>query len=258
MFAFWPKQRRRTNLLEQPFPDSWEPIVQQNVYHFHRFTDEQRDKVRRDLRIYVAEKNWEGCGGLEINDEIKVTIAAQMAILVLGFKEQYFDAVRSILVYPDAYMAKGQHLMEGGLVVEGPSAREGEAWYRGPVILSWADVLESGRGASRGHNLVFHEFAHQLDMLNGRVADGLPPLESSDDMARWEALATTTHNQLRQACSEGYRMVFDCYGATNMAEFFAVATETFFENPREFEEHHPELYGLFTRYYRQDPLSWDS
>ena len=82
MFAFWPKQRRRTNLLEQPFPDSWEPIVQQNVYHFHRLTDEQRDKVRRDLRIYVAEKNWEGCGGLEINDEIKVTIAAQMAILL--------------------------------------------------------------------------------------------------------------------------------------------------------------------------------
>ncbi|MCP4189133.1 MAG: zinc-dependent peptidase [Planctomycetaceae bacterium] len=256
MFSSWLKRRRRQQIISQPFPAEWDLVLRQNVKQFGMLTDQEQNQVRNTLAVFVAEKHWEGCGGLTISDEVKVTISALIAILVLGLDEQYFEYVLSILVYPDAYVASGKHVVEGGFIVEGDSAREGEAWYRGPVILSWSDVLLSGRGNSRGHNLVFHEFAHQLDMLNGRVADGIPPLESPAEMKDWEQLIHRTYRQLCERCSEGQPTVFDCYGATNIAEFFAVATETFFEKPQQFQRHHEELYGIFRSYYRQDPLDW--
>ncbi|MDG2382548.1 MAG: zinc-dependent peptidase [Pirellulaceae bacterium] len=255
MFSSWLKRRRRQQIISQPFPAEWNSVLRQNVKQFGLLTDQEQNQVRDDLAVLVAEKNWEGCGGLTISDEIKVTVSALIAILVLGMGDEYFDAVLSILVYPDAYVAPGAHAVEGGLIVEGGSAREGEAWYRGPVILSWSDVLRSGQGNSWGHNLVFHEFAHQLDMLNGRVADGIPPLESARETTRWERLIQQTYQQLCQNCAEGQSTVFDCYGTTNIAEFFAVATEAFFEKPQQFQRHHPELYSIFRNYYQQDPFS---
>ena len=255
MFFDWLKQRRRKRLAARPFPDEWTESLRDNVRHFRSLNASEQRKVRNVVQVFVAEKNWEGCGGLAITDVIKVTIAGQIAILVLGFDQQYFDAVLSILVYPDSFLVPESHIASSGVVTEGNSAREGEAWHRGPVILSWSEALAGGRGDSPGHNLVFHEFAHQLDMLNGQVADGTPALQPAVTHERWTSLISDAFETLRHDCAHGRPSVFDCYGATSVTEFFAVATETFFEEPREFKRRDAELYAIFTLYYQQDPLS---
>jgi hypothetical protein len=249
----WLKNRRRQQLRTQPFPSQWRRILECNVVSYAWLNEQEKRKLRSDVQVVVAEKNWEGCGGLRITDEIKVTIAAQACLLVLGMEEEYFDLVQSILVYPDAYAAPGRTITKGGLVLEGVSHREGEAWYRGPVVLSWAEALASGRRQSHGDNLVLHEFAHQLDMQDGREADGTPWLRSRSQYQRWQQVMEREFRQLEQDCEHGRRTLLDCYGATNRGEFFAVATECFFERPRELAHRHPELYEVLRDYYRQDP-----
>ena len=255
MAAGWLRNRKRRKLLARPFPGAWHDLLEQNVLLYRRLTEEEKAKLRDDLRIFVAEKNWEGCGGLSLTDEIQVTIAGQMAILVLGFARQYFDRVQSILVYPDAYVAPDKTEMEAGIVLEGDSAREGEAWYRGPVVLSWPDALAGGRGENGGHNLVFHEFAHQLDMLNGHTIDGTPPLESAEQHARWTKVMAEHYQGLVYDCQRRHRTLLDCYGTTDTGEFFAVATEAFFQRPSAMRDRYPQLYDLFRQFYHQDPAS---
>ena len=253
MFLTWLKRRRRRRLLAQPFPDHWAEMVRRNVYHYAFLTERQQAKLRDDLRILVAEKNWEGCGGLLMTDEIKVTIAAQAALLLIGLEGEYFEMVQSILVYPDAYVAPGQTITRGGVALEGESHREGEAWYRGPVILSWADALAGGRHESDGDNLVLHEFAHQLDMQNGRSIDGTPLLAQRQQYDRWQRVMHAEFDRLQRDCRRGRPTLLDCYGAENIAEFFAVSTECFFERPVEMRQRHPQLYDILRDFYCQDP-----
>ncbi len=255
MLFSWLKRRRRRRISSRPFPDDWESTLVANVYQYSLLTAPEQAKLRDRLRIFVVEKNWEGCGGLEMTDEVKVTIAAQASLLVLGFEDEYFDMVQSILVYPDAYVAKGRTPIAGGAVLEGDSHREGEAWYRGPVILSWSDVLAGGRNETPGHNLVFHEFAHQLDMQNGRDVDGVPPLSTRQQHDRWQSVMTREFQRLHRDCHAGRWTVLDCYGTTNVGEFFAVATECFFQEPRELLVQHRHLYEILSDFYRQDPVA---
>jgi len=254
MFA-WYRRSRRRRLTQQPFPDSWSEILCKNVAHYTVLTPAEQAKLRDDARVLVAEKNWEGCRGLIVTDEIKLTIAAQACLLVLGFEEEYFDQVQSILVYPEAYVAPDQAITEGGVVLEGEEDRTGEAWYRGPIVLSWADALAGGRSESDGENVVLHEFAHQLDMQNGHELDGTPPLASRAQYERWQAVVNTEYRRLRRDCSRGRPTLLDCYGATDLAEFFAVAAECFFERPREMSRLHADLYGILRDYFRQDPAT---
>jgi Mlc titration factor MtfA (ptsG expression regulator) len=256
LFDWW-KNRRRRRLLAEPFPTPWLTVLQHNVQAYGRLTPPEQAKVRDYVQVFVAEKNWEGCGGLPMNDEIRVTIAAQVGILVLGLDEQYFEHVLSILVYPSTYVAADRSIREGGIVVEGDSARLGEAWYRGPVIFSWTDVLAAGRQTTAG-NVVYHEFAHQLDMLNGRIVDGTPPLETADQDRRWLETTAAEYRHLVAACESGHRTFFDCYGATSRAEFFAVTTESFFTGPIEFQRRHTELYALMCEVYHFDPTHLES
>ena len=251
MIFSWLRNRRRRKVLAEPFPPGWEDYLRQNVAHYRHLSGAEQARLRDDLRIFLAEKNWEGCGGLPMTDEIKVTVSAQACLLVLGLKHNYFDRVRSILVYPHGYRAESREAA-GGTVVEGRSDRLGEAHYRGPVILSWAEVLEDGRHPNRGHNLVFHEFAHQLDMLDG-VIDGTPPLGSRAEYQRWQEVMTAEYRQLCEASEHGRATLLDQYGTTNEGEFFAVATECFFDKPAEMARRHPKLYALLRDYYRQDP-----
>lgn len=255
MLFGWLKRRRRERLAARPFPDEWIDVLHGNVWHYGLLRASEQEQVRRTTQVFMEEKNWEGCGGLVMTDEVRVTIAAQMAILVLGFKKQYFDAVLSVLVYPDAYLAPEPQAIGSGVVIEGRSAREGEAWHRGPVILSWSDALAGGRGETPGHNLVLHEFAHQLDMLHDRVANGIPVLPRAIRPEHWTSTMEEGLEKLRYDCASGNSTAFDCYGTKNLAEFFAVATESFFEDPATFKQHDPVLYELFELYYRQDPLS---
>jgi Mlc titration factor MtfA (ptsG expression regulator) len=252
MLFKWFKQRRRRQLTAQPFPADWLAILERNVAHYRWLSPAEQGRLRDDLRIFAAEKYWEGCGGLTITDEIRVTISAQACLLVLGLEHNYFDRVLSVLVYPQGF--RDMDVTQGGGIHREGLALSGQAHYRGPVILAWSEVLADGRQPRHGRNLVFHEFAHQLDMLDGMI-NGTPPLGSAAEQLRWREVMTQEYERLRRDSATGRATLIDDYGTTNEAEFFAVATETFFDRPRELARLHPRLYELLRDYYRQDPAS---
>lgn len=254
MLLGWMKERRRRRLLEEPFPESWLAILEHNVSHYRLLTDEEKSRLRDDIRVFVAEKNWEGCGGLAMTDEIRVTIAALACLLNLALEHEHYSQVLSVLVYPTGYVAPQQTMIRQGVVAEGTSGRLGEAWYRGPVVLSWKDAKMGGKHQQGGHNVVLHEFAHEHDMLN-RGIDGVPPMRDTSQYERWESVMAREYAQLVRRVEMGAPTFIDPYGATNRAEFFAVTTECFFEVPIELEHHHPDLYRELGDYYRQDPAS---
>lgn len=250
MIFSWFRKRRRRKLLATPFPDEWLPWLT-NMPFYRGLEEGERGKLHDIIRVIVAEKSWEGCGGLEMTDEVKVVISAQAALLVLHVGHDYYRRAKSILVYPSAYRPNRPGYNSGG-ILGGDSANAGEAWYRGPVILSW-DAAEYGPiDPKDGRNLVFHEFAHKLDMMDGLI-DGTPPLHEREDYPAWTRVMTEEFEALKKSSRKGRKSVLDRYGATNEAEFFAVGTETFFEKSLQMERRHPELYDLFRTYYRQDP-----
>lgn len=257
MLFAWLKARRRRKILAVPFPPAWLTILHEQVGHYEVLPDAGRAKLRDAVQILIAEKEWEGCRGLELTDEIRVTVAALAAILILGFKDFYFDNVKTILVYPDEFVVKQETALAGGATLEEESDRLGEAHGRGPTIIAWAEVRDNAQRAGRGLNLVFHEFAHQLDMLNGAF-DGTPDLPTRELRERWAKWMTVEYRRLQRAEQRGRRTLLDPYGATDPAEFFAVTTECFFDAPRAMFEEYPELYALFRDYYRQDPASWQA
>lgn len=248
IFGWWRNwKRKRWRAVETP--EDWY-IWLNRLWFFPRLNEQQQAAVIDTVKVLVPEKRWEGCGGLTMTDEVKVTISGQVGWLVAGLWPQYFDRVKSILVYPDAYEAPGMTQVGNGVVLVGNSARAGEAWYRGPVILSWEDVLRGGYDNNHGHNLVLHEFAHQLDMLNGPDVDGVPPIDDSDFAQRWLNIMEQEFETLVQSCEQGWGPFLDCYGATGREEFYAVVTEYFFQAPLELQMHHPELFDLLLQYYR--------
>jgi hypothetical protein len=243
------RQEARRQLLDQPFPEQWQPIVQ-GLPFFRSLDERGQRRIRDDLRVLIEEKDWEGCAGLEMTDEIRVTIAAQASLLLLNIEHEYYKRVKSILVYPSAYKTAPSR-DAAGIVREG-QVNLGEAWRRGPVVLSWDATLHGAFDPKDGHNLVLHEFAHKLDMLDG-LADGTPPMDSKEQLTQWVRTMSKEFQMLRDAAKSGRATVMDTYGATNSAEFFAVATECFFEKSRKLKQHHPTVYECLKDYYHQDP-----
>jgi Mlc titration factor MtfA (ptsG expression regulator)/Zn-finger nucleic acid-binding protein len=250
MILSWLKKRHRRRLLAAPFPPDWLDHLDKNVAAYAMLTETEQARLRDDLRIFVAEKTWAGCGGLTMRDEIKVTIAAQACLLLLGIEHDYFSRVRTILVYPAGYRPAEGEIGPGGIVHE-DVGRLGEAWYRGPVVLSWESVQSGGQNARDGRNVVLHEFAHQLDFLDGWI-DGTPPLTSPAQYHKWHDVMTAEYERLVKESGRNKVTLLDVYGATNPAEFFAVATECFFEKPLYMERQHPRLYEVLREYFRQD------
>lgn len=254
MLLAWLKKRRRLKLLATPFPNGWFELLERIAYYRLLHADEQA-RLRDLVRVFIAERGFEGCKGLEITDQVRVTIAALACVLLLGLHDFYFDNVPSILVYPEAYAAPDhQGLGDGVLsdaVLETTVDRLGEAHYRGPLILSWADVSYDALHPGEGANLVWHEFAHQLDMCNG-AADGVPLLPRTLQK-RWQEVLAREYRRLCRAADRGRTTLIDPYGTQDPAEFFAVVTECFFDLPRALKEQHPELYDVFQAYYGQDP-----
>jgi len=246
----WFRKRRRRRLAVQPFPPSWLPILDANALFMQQLDEGLQRKVLLAIKIMVAEKNWEGCGGLSLTDEHRVTIAAHMARMIVHFDSDYFDEVLSVLVYPAAYLARSQKPIGGGVVVEGADGRLGEAWHRGPVILSWADVIDTVRDPYPQRNVIIHEFAHQLDMRNSGAADGFPIIESAAVARHWSQVMPEAFEQLQYRCQQHLPTSLDCYGATSPAEFFAVASESYFEQPAELEDEWPEVFRLLDDFYR--------
>jgi Mlc titration factor MtfA (ptsG expression regulator) len=205
----------------------------------------------------MYEKYYEGCGGLVLTEEIKVTIAASACVLLLHRAVDYFSRLTTILVYPSAYIASATSPIGAGVIREEEQVRLGEAWKSGVVVVSWANIRATARGRNDGENLVLHEFAHQLDMEDG-VADGTPRLEGRSQYSRWTEVMGYEYERLRRDAELGRYSVLDKYGASNPAEFFAVATEAFFEKSLVLSKRRPELYEVLKLYYRQDPARWAS
>lgn len=249
MLLSWLRRVRHRKLLAAPFPPAWETVLAANVPLYTALTPAERHKLRDDLRVIVHEKHWEGCGGFVVTDEVKVTIAAHAALLLLGLAHDHFARVSTILVYPTGYRSPDGWTGPDGVVRRDTGAL-GEAWYDGPVVLAWDAVLSGGQNPRDAQNVVIHEFAHQLDYLDG-IADGTPPLRGKERNGRWHRVMTAEFERLK--ADTGEPKLLDRYGATNPAEFFAVASETFFEKATDLRVRHPDLYAVLADYYNQDP-----
>lgn len=248
------KQKRRRRWHSQPLLPHWLEIIEHNVPYYQYLTTDERSELHGHIQVFLHEKNFEGCEGLEITDEIKVTIAAQACILLLHRETDYFPLMSSILVYPHHYFAFESRHLPGGLVQEGIQARLGESWKRGPIVLSWNDVLRGAADPSDGHNVVFHEFTHELDSESGAM-EGTPSLPDATKYTAWARVLSNEYNNLLIDLEQNHRHLIDAYGASSPAEFFAVVTEAFFEQPLQLKSRHHELYEQLSSFYQQDPAS---
>jgi hypothetical protein len=250
MFIF--KKWRRDRIARRPFPPAWLPIIEKNVPLYKKLSQADQQELQRYILIFLSEKRFEGCGGLAITDEIKLTIAAQACILLLHRQTDYYPGLRTVLVYPSAYVAHQIEYLASGVVAEGPQMRLGESWHRGSIVLSWDDVRRSAADIQDSHNVVFHEFAHQIDTTFGK-GDSTPVLRRYSAYIAWARILQKEYRQLQDDIAGQRPHILDGYGATNPAEFFAVATEFFFQQPQQLQKHHPDLYNELKLFYQQDP-----
>lgn len=248
------RNRRRRRLRATPLPDAWWDIIDRRVPCIASLPKPARDDLAGIIQILLDEKQFIGARGLEITDEIRVTIAAQAAILLLGRDTRYYPTLRTIYVYPRAYASTAAQRNPDGTVTEGLQPRLGESWHRGALVLSWSDVVRGAADADDGRNVTLHEFAHQLDGEWGGM-EGAPPLPSAARYRDWARVLGHEYESLIADLHAGHHTLLDPYGATNPAEFFAVATELFFERPRDMRERHPELYAQLAAFYAQDPAA---
>ena len=251
---------RRRRLKGESLPDAWRGIIERNVPAWAGLTDEQRARLGGLVNVFLDDKTFEGAGGLEITDEIRVTIAAQACLLLIGRDpERPYPGLRSVIVYPHAYVGTGKAVGPGGVVTESEDVRLGESWSGvlgsaggGPVVVAWDEVRRGGCDPHDGRNVVYHEFAHQLD---GQATgmDGAPALGSSPRYTAWARVLGSEFESLRETLEAGGASDIRAYGATNPAEFFAVITEAYFERPERLRARHPALFEQLRAFYGWAP-----
>ena len=244
--------RRRQRIREQPFPAEWSDIIRHNAPFYPRLSDADQRELMGHIQVFLDEKRFEGCGGLTITDEIRVTIAAYACVLLLHRETDYYPLLVTILVYPHTFVVSRYQEGPAGQVLEATETLSGESWRHGNVVLAWDEVQHSAFDLHDGHNVVIHEFAHQLDEEDGS-ANGAPVLPRRSMYGAWARILGADYAKLVKDAEEGGDSVLDQYGATNPAEFFAVATEAFFEAPVKLRSRHPQLYSELMLYYQQDP-----
>ncbi len=250
----WLTERRRKRLLETPFPAAWIDILERNVAAYKLLDDAEQKHLRDLVHVFIAEKHWEGCGGLELDDEIRVTIAGTGCQLLLGRSHDLFAEVESIVVYPSAVLVPEQarSMFDPGAR---PAAADtpvlGVAHRGGAVVLAWDSALRGARDPRDGHNVVIHELAHKIDFLDG-AADGTPPLPSGSARRQWIAAFAPAYLAHKERAERGQRSFLDDYAITNEAEYFAVATEAFFEQPKALARELPDVYAALCQFYSLD------
>ncbi|CAG0995826.1 MtfA peptidase [Planctomycetaceae bacterium] len=266
------KNRRRAKLMQTPLPQAWREFINLNAPLCTRLPAPLRAELEGRVQVFLAEKEFESCAGQPITDEVRVTVAALACLLLLNRENDNYPQMGSILVYPNAFRVKHRHVDEHGFETEVDEENLGEAWERGSVILSWDDALIDAREPDDGFNVAIHEFAHQLDMEDG-YPNGTPLLADKGKYQRWQEVMTREYEALRKTAATMEHVsveewewelrprhehieVLDVYGAEDPAEFFAVATEAFFEDARRLKSHHPELYAVLSDYYCLDPAAW--
>ena len=232
---------------ESRFDPAWEPVLDRAVAHWGLLDADELERMRVLVARFVSETSWEEARGMDLTGDVQVVIAAQACMLLLGLDiDEYFD-VSSVIVHRSTVRLSGVHRGAAGTMSDAPQHLAGQATPQGPVVLSWAAVRNGARFPQRGQNVVYHEFAHRLDMLDG-ITDGTPPLGSDAAARRWASVLTPAYERVVAGDS-----VLRPYAATNPAEFFAVATETFFNLPHRLAEHEPDVYAELQAFYRQDP-----
>ena len=251
LLAAW----RRARIRSRPFPAAWRAILRRRMPLFARLPADLQIQLRKHVQVLVAEKPFIGCAGLHVTEEMRVLVAAQAALLLLGGHIGYFSDLRQVLLYPGAFIVERSAGDGSGLTHQTRRALVGESWQQGQVLLSWDDVLAGAADPGNGHNVVIHEFAHQLDQERGR-ANGAPWLGRRDRYAGWAAVLGAEFAALRERLARGEPGLIDAYAATEPAEFFAVVSEHFFEQPAALATGHPALYREFARYYGVDPQGW--
>jgi len=250
------RRRRRAKVLSAPFPERWRIRLELDVALWGAVPAEARARLENDLRLFVAERYWEPCGGISLDDEMCAVVAAQACVLTLGRSVDAFDHVRSILVYPIGYRAPDVWEDEAGIVTEEIDQREGEAWERGVVVLSWQQLAADARTLN-GRNLVLHEMSHQVDLVDVLTSDPGSFEGGKPEAVRRLDAFLAAYDAFCDRVDSGRRVKgIDSYGAEDESEFFAVATESFFERGRFLKEHHPDLYDVLAWYFGQDTASW--
>jgi hypothetical protein len=253
MLSFF-RNKKRTRLRREPLPEAWWAIIDRRVPLIRRLSEPDRCELGGIVRVLLDEKQFEGCAGLKMTDEIRVTICAQAALLLLHRDTRFYPTLKTILVYPRAYAATVTHTNADGTVSERSQGRLGESWHRGAVVLSWDDVVHGAIDDDDGQNLVIHEFAHQLDSESGAM-EGAPDLRSAQCYRQWARVLSAEYEALANALHAGHATLLGAYASTSPPEFFAVATEIFFEKPQTMRREHPKLYNQLSSFYRQDPAT---
>jgi len=248
-----PKQRRRSAVLDAPFPTESRDFLEAEMAHWRWLSNDERARLERLIQGFLFDKRFEWSNGLERSTEIETIVAASACLLILGLDKAYFRDVGSIIMYPSSVVIKGRRGSPDarGLETTAIVPILGEAALHGPVILAWDSAKNSATTPDTGHNVVHHEFAHKIDMADG-VADGAPPMRQAE-RTRWVEVCTREYELLRSG--EKQHPFLDSYAAVNASEFFAVATEFFFDKPVEMAHHKPDLYRVLEEFYRQDPAA---
>lgn len=250
----WPAYQRK-QALNEPFPAEWRKILAKNFPVYRRMPADLQLQLRQRIKLFLHQKQFTGCAGLIITDEIRVTIAASACLLILNRATDVYAGLRYILVYPNAFLVEQEEVDGAGLVSMQPKGMLGQSWSNGKVILSWEDVLRGNREFTDGSNVALHEFAHQLDNESGST-NGVPVLANAEKYESWARVLKVEFEALREAAFQGDPTLINYYGATAPAEFFAVVTEVFFEQPKQLAAQHPALFEQLKTYYRVDPSDW--
>ena len=248
----WFKKRRRERITAQPFPAAWQSIIDEKLPYVATLPPALQVELTKLTQIFLAEKHIEGCAGFELTDEVRVTIACQACILLLNSNKEIYPKLKTVLVYETAFFAEREEHQGNGLISFSSSVRAGESWSIGVVILAWEEIERGLRHKHDGYNVIIHEFAHQLDQEN-ETTNGVPVLDHANLYPLWQDVFQEHYELLLKDIQRGRKNVLNNYGGTNPAEFFAVASESFFEESIKLYDRHPELYGVLQQYYKQDP-----
>jgi Mlc titration factor MtfA (ptsG expression regulator) len=246
---------RLKRALRQPMPAGFIAILMRNMPIYKNMPAPLQGQLHQLVKQFLHQKKFVGCEGLEIDDEVRVTIAGQACLLLLNRRTRVYPGLHAVLVYPSAFLVPRKEIDAAGVVTETRQDLLGESWGDGRVVLSWDHVRRGAQDWTDGQNVVLHEFAHQLDSESGSN-NGAPYLGSRQNYRSWAAVLSRDFASLRADAMVRQQSVLDHYGATSPAEFFAVATETFFEKPYQLAERHPALFSEFEKYYRVDPRDW--
>lgn len=251
----WFTERRRARWRALPFPAEWRAILRRRVPYVRALPADLQLQLKRHMQVFLREKAFIGCRGFEITDEVRVTIAAQACLLLLHRPGGYYPKLRQILVYPGAFIVANVHADGSGVQQDQRRVLSGESWSQGQVILSWEDAVQGAAAAHDGQNVVIHEFAHQLDQATGQ-ANGAPPLAPTQRRARWAQVMGDAFAALQARAARGEPSLMSHYGATDPAEFFAVASEVFFEQPAQLAAELPAVHAELVALYGINPASW--